>query len=438
MAAAAQAANSDHWAVIVAGSNGFYNYRHQADTCHAFQILKKNGIPEDQIIHLSYDDVANSSMNPFPGQLFNKPTEAGVKGTDVYEGCGIDYKGKDVTAANVLAVLKGDAKTAGGKVLNSNENSKVFFYFADHGAPGLIAMPTGGYLYADKLHEAFKYMHTNKMYQEMVVYIEACESGSMFENILEDNLNIYAVTAANSKESSWGTYCSPDDKVDGKSIGSCLGDLFSVNWLEDAEKAKMNVETLQDQYDNVKKLTNKSHVLQWGELDWTNEIIGDFESGLKQSEPDFWHVLRSAGKKMIKETFDLNKWEIERKNSFAVDSRDVKLHFFYNQVMNDPSEENQKALQDEIAHRMKMDKTFEEAFPNHMDAIKAGTTPLPTDFDCLRKLIATFEEKCEPLDDYSLKYVKAFVAECEGIKAFPSAIDSTLHRLDKVCAPKTE
>jgi len=105
-------------------------------------------------------------------------------------------------------------------------------------------MPSGGSLYADKLHDTFKFMNENKMYKEMVVYIEACESGSMFENILEDNLNIYAVTAANASESSWGTYCSPDDKVDGKSIRSCLGDLFSVNWLEDADKANMKIETL--------------------------------------------------------------------------------------------------------------------------------------------------------------------------------------------------
>lgn len=30
------AAPQDHWAVIVAGSNGFWNYRHQADVCHAY------------------------------------------------------------------------------------------------------------------------------------------------------------------------------------------------------------------------------------------------------------------------------------------------------------------------------------------------------------------------------------------------------------------
>jgi legumain len=60
-------APSDHWAVLVAGSNTYGNYRHQADVCHAYQIMKKNGIPEDQIIVFAYDDIANNRQNPFPG-----------------------------------------------------------------------------------------------------------------------------------------------------------------------------------------------------------------------------------------------------------------------------------------------------------------------------------------------------------------------------------
>ena len=44
-----------HWAVLVAGSNGYFNYRHQADICHAYQILRKNGIPDESIIVMMYD-----------------------------------------------------------------------------------------------------------------------------------------------------------------------------------------------------------------------------------------------------------------------------------------------------------------------------------------------------------------------------------------------
>jgi len=41
-------------------------------------------------------------------------------------------------------------------------------------------------------------------FAEMVIYIEACESGSIFQGTLDDGLKIYAVTAANAVESSWG------------------------------------------------------------------------------------------------------------------------------------------------------------------------------------------------------------------------------------------
>jgi len=350
LAAVTQAVPSDHWAVLVAGSNGWSNYRHQSDTCHAYQILRKNGIPANRIIHIAYDDIARNSQNPFPGKIFNKPTAAGTPGVDVYANCKIDYKGNSATAANLLKVLKGD-KTAGGPVLGSNANSEVFFYFADHGAPGLVAMPVGSPLYADQLHKAFQYMNTNKMYKKMTVYVEACESGSMFENILENNINIYATSAANSRESSWASYCPPQDKVNGKSVGSCLGDLYSTNWMEDADRANVATETLQQQYNTVKAKTTQSHVLQWGQLSWTNLPIGDFEGTTEKfaesEDNDTWKSMfkgiKEFGKKWVKDEI-LDAHETEMKNAFAVDSRDVSLHLKYQAVKEDPSVENMNAL----------------------------------------------------------------------------------------------
>jgi len=126
---------------------------------------------------LAYDDIANSQENPFPGKVFNKPN-----GEDVYAGCHIDYTGDSVTPENFLNVLKGDKSAisgGNGRVLETNENSKVFVFFTDHGAPGLIAFPSE-YLYADQLNKTFEHMYQNKLYSELVFYLEACESGSMF------------------------------------------------------------------------------------------------------------------------------------------------------------------------------------------------------------------------------------------------------------------
>ena len=71
--AAAVTATENHWAVIMAGSNTYSNYRHQADSHHAVQIMLNNGIPRENIIHLAYNDIAQNRSNPYPGQLFNKP-----------------------------------------------------------------------------------------------------------------------------------------------------------------------------------------------------------------------------------------------------------------------------------------------------------------------------------------------------------------------------
>ena len=57
-------------------------------------------------------------------------------------------------------------------------------------------------------------MHTKKNYKYITFYLEACESGSMFQQ-LPENTSIYALSASNPSESSWGTYCPPDDVVNG-------------------------------------------------------------------------------------------------------------------------------------------------------------------------------------------------------------------------------
>ncbi|KAM7376276.1 hypothetical protein PAMP_006019 [Pampus punctatissimus] len=115
-----------NWVVIVAGSNGWYNYRHQADACHAYQIVHKNGIPDEQIVVMMYDDLAQNEENPTPGVLINRPN-----GTDVYKGVPKDYTGSDVTPENFLAVLKGDSskvKVYATTAANPHESSYACYY----------------------------------------------------------------------------------------------------------------------------------------------------------------------------------------------------------------------------------------------------------------------------------------------------------------------
>jgi len=400
LAGIATAATSDHWAVIMAGSNTYSNYRHQADSHHAVKIMLENGIPRENIIHLAYDDIADSRFNPFPGQLFNKPDPSGP-GVNVYDQSHIDYSGSQVNKSNFLKVLLGD-DSASGPVLQSNENSRVFVYFVDHGGAGLICTPNGSsdFIYADELDATLQQMKDKSMFKELVFYLETCESGSMFPK-LDASENIYAMTASNATLSSWGAYCGSEAKVNGHNIGSCLGDLFSINWMEDTEANDVSVETLQQQYETVLAKTDKSPVQKFGNFDFMSEPIGDFEGTTE--------AMSTMSEKIMHRASHMYKHVVDKRSESRdlVDSRDHDLHFLYNQVMKLGSSESMEALEKELQHREFVDSLFLQFETD------ANAPETPQDFDCLRMMVSGVEEMCGKWSAYSLKYVRKLANICD-------------------------
>jgi len=69
------------WALLVAGSKGYSNYRHQSNICHAYHVLKSGGLQDENIIVFMYDDIAYHNENPRPGVIINRPD-----GPNVYPG----------------------------------------------------------------------------------------------------------------------------------------------------------------------------------------------------------------------------------------------------------------------------------------------------------------------------------------------------------------
>lgn len=193
--------------------------------------------------------------------------------------CFVFCSGDTVTPDNFLKILSGDIEgmkgIGSGKVIQSGPNDHVFVNFVDHGAPGLIAFPDGE-LYATQLLKVLKKMYSENKYSQMVIYVEACESGSMFENLLPSNLNIYATTAANGRESSYACYY--DNLRE-----TYLGDVYSVKWMEDSDKENLNDETLAHQFELVKKETNTSHVQEFGDMSIAKEVVGFFQ-GVNDAE----------------------------------------------------------------------------------------------------------------------------------------------------------
>ncbi|XP_045137857.1 legumain-like isoform X1 [Portunus trituberculatus] len=262
-----QAHHGHLWAVLLAGSTSWMNYRHQADVCHAYQILHQHGVPDHRIIVMMYDDLAHNEENPTPGVVINRPD-----GPNVYPGVLKDYTGKDVTPENFLKVLRGDAEgmkgIGSGRVLKTGPNDRVFINMVDHGAPGLFAFPDE-ILNATDLADTLLDMHTNQKYFEMVLYVESCESGSLFKNLLPHDINVYALSASSPHQHSYACYFD-------NHLGTFLGDVFSVKWMEDSDIENLHYESLKAQFLLVRKEVNTSTVMHWGDLKLGSQKVSRF------------------------------------------------------------------------------------------------------------------------------------------------------------------
>jgi len=387
LAALFQVNQATHWALLVAGSNGYYNYRHQADICHAYQLLHKNGIPDENIVVMMYDDIAYNRENPTPGKIINRPG-----GPDVYTGVPIDYKHKDVTPENFLKILQGYDMTGVGseKTIKSGADDRVFVYFADHGAPGLIAFPAGE-LHAQDLNNAILSMHAQKKYKEMVMYIEACESGSMFNrHKLPSNINVYATTAANGAESSYACYWD-------KERDTYLGDVYSVKWMENSDQANLKTETLHQQYLIVKKEVNTSHVQEFGDLTMGPEVLGIYQGEVKSNETKVYPEASIAD---------------------AVPSPEVPMMILYHKLQKAKTAEEHRSImymmEMEQKKRVDVKKTITAIVSSlyaeeEKQSLLMSRPATPNRDECYKQAVTTFREKCFNFSEYEYALRHVFV-----------------------------
>lgn len=397
------------WALLVAGSNTWMNYRHQADVCHAYQVLHSHGVPDDHIVVMMYDDIAQSEDNPTPGVIINHRN-----GTNVYTGVPHDYTKEDVNPSNFIKILTGQnmTGTGSGKTIKSGPDDFLFVYFADHGSTGVIAFPEK-MLTAKRWNDAILRMHKNRQYKQMVIYLEACESGSMFDGIIPNDINVYVTTAANSRESSYACYLDLH-------LGTYLGDCYSVNWMEDVDQVGTK-ETLKSQYETVKARTTTSHVKQYGDRDLNSEKLKKF-MGSENTDTEIPPVMMP-----------------ESTMSDAVPSGDVPLSVLAHQIFNTPNEwdkrEYEQRLMQELQLRENVRQTVETIVhrlveSENVDSILHKTSS-PRDFDCLETVLERFSSQCFniPKVDYAMRHVYVLVNLCE----YAVSPDKIMESIDDTC-----
>uniref|UniRef100_A0A7I4YSC1 Legumain n=1 Tax=Haemonchus contortus TaxID=6289 RepID=A0A7I4YSC1_HAECO len=278
------------------------------------------------------------------------------------------------------------------------------------------------FLTAKQLHDTLKDMHGNHKYRQLVFYLEACEGGSMFRGILEDDINVYAVTSANYNEFPYGTYCENDSNI------PCFGDEFSVNWMEDSDRQDVTLETLGEQFELVKGLTVHSHVRRYG-----NVSIGD--------EPVSW--FHGFHKNMLRTSESSTKFNESHHHRSSWPSRDVKLMQLQKMKLLGL---HSAAVNHEISRIQENRRRIEEVFASLVNQLVSGQNTRRQvlkersslkNLDCHDDVVRAFDSICIDINkhDYALKYmyvlnnlctkfndsakiIKAMRTTCSGTRAY--------------------
>ena len=187
----------DLWAVIVATSAEWENYRHQADALAVYNLLKSNGVDDDKIILFLIDDISNNEENAMKGNVHHT-----VGGNNLRQNAVIDYSGEQVTVESLKNVMLGNKAPGISNVLQTNKNSNILFYIVNHGGNGIIPFQYGGGLKAEELGEIVEYMYQEEKYRQMLIMIEVCFSESMALNI--ETPGVVVLASASKTESSFG------------------------------------------------------------------------------------------------------------------------------------------------------------------------------------------------------------------------------------------
>lgn len=245
----------DKWALLVASSKDWKNYRHQADILSVYQMIRERGYPDDHIILIMEDDLAQNPKNPFKGEVKTDLAES-----NLYQNFDIDYKMSDLTPTDIMNILSGKKNSRTPIVIESTDKDNILIFWSGHGTQAELCWGDEFMgVRKDMIGNTLRQMAKEKKYRKMLFLIEACYSGSIVKDILIPGALF--ITAANDKDTS---------KADNFSnqLGVWMTNRFTYGLREQLE-TDMSV-PLRDLYYRLFINTIGSHVMVYNTANFGN------------------------------------------------------------------------------------------------------------------------------------------------------------------------
>lgn len=246
-------------AVLICGSEGWYNYRHQADLLYVYNTLKKNHFTDDDIILIMRDDIAYNPKNPHQGVIRVSP-----EGENLYQDVVIDYRADTLSTKDIEDILIGNKSERLSTVLESTDKDNVLIYWTGHGTEKSFSWMERGEKFTDvQMGQTVRKMYEDRKYMSMLIFAEPCYSGSVVKAI-EGIPLVLGLSAASDDESSYAENFNSE-------LGVWMCDRFTLNLINIYENFRYT--DLLETYKKLNSSTLGSHVQIYNTAEFYN--LGD-------------------------------------------------------------------------------------------------------------------------------------------------------------------
>ena len=258
---------NNNYAIIMSGSKGYTNYRHQADVYTWITLLNKRGYDNSHIISLCYNDI-----QPPLYHIFNEHDNVPMY-------VNIDYENIEATKHNFLNILSQpehdnitgwiwkrkehinkfaqEFTTMNNKHINltglNEEDVNILVVYINHGINGFLSVPNkfDDDIYIDDLVVAINAL--SKHVNSIVLIIEACFSGSfVLTDKWERNVLVIAASGANQSSYSFGW---------SSTLKTFTTDEFTYYIVNYIDNPLHNHNTIRDMVNYVSERVRHSHIL---------------------------------------------------------------------------------------------------------------------------------------------------------------------------------
>lgn len=241
-----------NYALLIATSENWLNYRHQADILSLYKKLKSFGMDDDHIILIIEDNLAENSMNPNPGTLID------FNGAPIYEDVKVDYKVSELSPEDLLNITTGQKSDRLPTVIEADSSQNVFVFWSGHGTTDGLTWPNDETFTQQHMKEIIEEMSNAKNFRKMLWMFETCYAGNICRAFTsQEQQGALCIAASNAVETSKAVDFNSDYKT-------YMTNSFTKNFLHELNQLDINDEfsniPLNDLYYYLVKNTLGSHV----------------------------------------------------------------------------------------------------------------------------------------------------------------------------------